>query len=80
MLASPSLCSASEARTTLVKPVEKKTRIAGRAKSPSHPQKPRAGWDESLAEMAQRGDDELLDGDIPSLSTWDQVEWEWHFQ
>jgi antitoxin MazE len=39
--------------------------------------KPRSGWGAAFAEMAQRGDDELLDGDIPTLSSWDEVEWEW---
>ena len=27
--------------------------------------KPRAGWNAAFAEMARRGDDRLLDGDIP---------------
>jgi antitoxin MazE len=39
--------------------------------------KPRAGWNAAFAEMAQRGDDELLDGDLPTLSSWDEAEWEW---
>ena len=38
--------------------------------------KPRDGWAESFAQMAQRGDDILLD-DVPSLSSWDDVEWQW---
>ncbi|WP_420129687.1 AbrB/MazE/SpoVT family DNA-binding domain-containing protein [Longimicrobium sp.] len=37
---------------------------------------PREGWDAAFAEMAQRGDDKLLD-DVPSTSTWDEEEWEW---
>lgn len=37
---------------------------------------PRTGWDEAFAEMARRGDDELLD-DVSSTSTWDEEEWEW---
>lgn len=36
----------------------------------------RAGWDEAFAEMAARGDDQLLDA-TPSTSTWDEEEWEW---
>jgi antitoxin MazE len=38
---------------------------------------PRAGWAEAFAKMAERGDDALLDGDSPSLSSWDKEEWEW---
>lgn len=37
---------------------------------------PREGWDAAFTEMAQRGDDRLLD-DVPSASTWDEEEWEW---
>ena len=36
---------------------------------------PRAGWDESFAAMALRGDDELLDSMGPSK--WDESEWVW---
>jgi antitoxin MazE len=39
--------------------------------------KPRAGWDAAFKEMAERGDDALLDGDVPSLTRWDEEEWEW---
>jgi len=39
--------------------------------------KPRAGWDAAFEEMARRGDDALLDGDTPNLSSWDEDEWEW---
>ena len=42
---------------------------------PAH--KPREGWDEAFREMARRGDDALLDDVPPSLSSWDQDEWEW---
>jgi antitoxin MazE len=38
--------------------------------------KAREGWAESFAEMAERGDDILFD-DVPSLSTWDDREWQW---
>ncbi len=37
---------------------------------------PREGWAEAFAEMAKRGDDNLLD-DVPSLSQWDEKEWQW---
>lgn len=37
---------------------------------------PREGWDAAFADMAERGDDKLLD-DVPSTSTWDEEEWEW---
>ena len=39
--------------------------------------KPRAGWTAAFQEMAKHGDDALLDGDVPSLTTWDEDEWEW---
>jgi hypothetical protein len=29
------------------------------------------------SKMAARGDDALLDGDLPPQSAWDQDEWEW---
>ena len=37
---------------------------------------PREGWDAAFAEMAQRGDDRLVD-DVPCTATWDHEEWEW---
>jgi antitoxin MazE len=39
--------------------------------------KPREGWAEACREMAQRGEDVLLDDVAPSLSAWDDDEWEW---
>lgn len=39
--------------------------------------KPRAGWDAAFQQMAERGDDALLDGDDPGLSAWDEEEWDW---
>jgi antitoxin MazE len=39
-------------------------------------QRPRASWAAAFQEMAQRGDDALLD-DAPTASAWDQDEWEW---
>jgi antitoxin MazE len=38
--------------------------------------KPRAGWALAFQKMAERGDDTLLD-ETPSLSRWDEDEWEW---
>jgi antitoxin MazE len=40
-------------------------------------QRPRAGWAAAFQEMARRGDDALLDDAAPSLSAWDESEWEW---
>ena len=37
---------------------------------------PRQGWDEAFREMAERGDDRLLDTDLTGRSNWDQ-EWQW---
>jgi len=39
--------------------------------------RPRAGWAAAFREMARRGDDALLDDAAPSLSAWDEGEWEW---
>ena len=39
--------------------------------------KPREGWDAAFREMARRGDDALIDNARPSLSGWDEDEWEW---
>ena len=40
--------------------------------------KPRADWAAAFQRMAQRGDDVLLDDEAgPSLSEWDEGEWEW---
>jgi antitoxin MazE len=38
---------------------------------------PREGWDEAFRQMAENGDDALLDGDLPTTSAWDDTEWEW---
>jgi antitoxin MazE len=39
--------------------------------------KTREGWTTAFQQMAQRGDDALLDNVAPTLSTWDEKEWEW---
>ena len=38
---------------------------------------PRAGWDEMFCEMAEQGDDAMLDEDLPLETTWDREEWQW---
>lgn len=38
---------------------------------------PRRDWEEAFRALAQQGDDRLLDAESPSLSTWDEEEWEW---
>ncbi len=38
---------------------------------------PRAGWAEAFAEIAEHGDDFILDADAPALTSWDEEEWEW---
>ena len=43
----------------------------------SSPKKPRAGWEDGFCEMAARRDDKLLDAPLPSLTRWDEEEWEW---
>ena len=37
----------------------------------------RSGWDDAFREMAERGDDALLDRDSLAPSRWDESEWEW---
>ncbi|HEX9019297.1 MAG TPA: AbrB/MazE/SpoVT family DNA-binding domain-containing protein [Anaerolineaceae bacterium] len=36
---------------------------------------PRQGWEERFADMAQQGDDQLLDETLPTQ--WDGDEWTW---
>ncbi|MEG3910060.1 AbrB/MazE/SpoVT family DNA-binding domain-containing protein [Microcoleus sp. w1-18aA5] len=38
-------------------------------------QKPRAGWEEAFAKMAQQHDDVLLD-DV-TTTEWEKLEWQW---
>jgi antitoxin MazE len=37
----------------------------------------REGWIAAFQEMALRNDDALLDNPSPSLSSWDEDDWEW---
>jgi antitoxin MazE len=39
--------------------------------------KARQGWDEAFRQMALRGDDELLDGDVATSETFDEESWTW---
>jgi antitoxin MazE len=39
--------------------------------------RPRAGWATAFRQMAERGDDNLIDDVAPSLTRWDEDEWEW---
>jgi antitoxin MazE len=39
--------------------------------------KTRENWEAAFQEMNANGDDELLDGDLPSQTTFDEEEWEW---
>ena len=39
--------------------------------------KSRAGWATSFRRMARRGHDALFDDAPPSVSAWDEDEWEW---
>ncbi len=38
---------------------------------------PRYNWEEQFQAMAANEDDQLLDEVVPSLTTWDEEEWEW---
>ena len=37
---------------------------------------PRADWAEQFRQMAERGDDQLLDAGVP-LTEWEATEWHW---
>lgn len=39
--------------------------------------RPRDGWAAAFQVMAKRGGDDLVDGLAPTLSNWDEGEWEW---
>jgi antitoxin MazE len=39
--------------------------------------KPRAGWAAAFKNMAENGDDALLDLAAQGLTRWDEDEWEW---
>jgi antitoxin MazE len=39
--------------------------------------RPRTGWEEEFARMAERGDDHLLDEEAAGATKWDEEEWEW---
>jgi antitoxin MazE len=41
---------------------------------PSHP---RSDWEAKFREMGRRGDDQLLDSEIFSTTSWDDKEWDW---
>ena len=42
---------------------------------PLHP--PRHDWEQQFQAMAANDDDQLIDEVVPSLSPWDEEEWEW---
>ena len=37
----------------------------------------RYDWEGQFKAMAEHGDDKLLNGDVLTLTTWDEDEWEW---
>jgi antitoxin MazE len=39
--------------------------------------KPRTGWESAFQQMAQRGDDHLVDDALTGQTSWDDAEWEW---
>lgn len=38
---------------------------------------PRQDWESAFRLMAERGDDALLDKDLPAQTRWDEDEWRW---
>jgi len=40
-------------------------------------QSARRDWEAQFQAMAAKGDDTLLDGKVPSLTSWDEEDWEW---
>ena len=43
----------------------------------SSTKQPRHDWERAFREMAERGDDSLLDGDSVAQTRWDEDEWHW---
>ncbi len=39
--------------------------------------KTRAHWEQAFQEMAQQGDDQLMDTDTDTSTAWDEDEWQW---
>jgi antitoxin MazE len=39
--------------------------------------RPRSGWETAFQEMAERGDDALIDNAPPISTRWDEERWEW---
>ena len=37
----------------------------------------RSGWDDAFRQMAERGDDSLLEGDVATAESFDARDWEW---
>jgi antitoxin MazE len=50
-------------------------RVEGDAVVVRPARKPREGWAEAFNAMAETGEDQLLDPEIPT--DWDETEWEW---
>ena len=40
-------------------------------------ERPRQGWAEAFRQMALRGDDEPLDGDLAATGSFEEESWEW---
>lgn len=38
---------------------------------------PRSGWDNAFRNMAENGDDALMDGNDNIAHSWDEKEWQW---
>ena len=38
---------------------------------------PRTGWDRAFRQMAENGDDILMDSDESISHSWDDAEWQW---
>ncbi|MFC1736473.1 AbrB/MazE/SpoVT family DNA-binding domain-containing protein [Candidatus Hydrogenedentota bacterium] len=38
---------------------------------------PRANWAASFEKMSEKGDDNMLDGNVNIPTMWDEGEWEW---
>jgi len=39
---------------------------------------PREGWKDNFKEMAENGDDKLIDAELADQTEWDEQEWEWN--
>ena len=53
------------------------SRVLRKSKTVRRVRRPRAGWADAFNRMAAAGDDNLVHGDAPIATLFDEVEWRW---